>query len=273
MERRGQDGPLWFHRCGAGAVGQCKRVPAPAALARAALRQVVDFALPPRCPGCAQIVQEEHSFCLACWSELVFLGAPCCRRCGLPFEHDGEGEAECGACLAAPPRFDSMLAAVAYGEIPRKVALKLKYGGRPGVAETMARLMARHLPEGGDAVLAPVPLHRWRIWKRGYNQAGLIASALAKRSGAEVVLDLLERTRPTPPLKNMGPRERALAVRGAFRIADKRKAEVEGRTVLLVDDVFTSGATANACAAVLKRAGAGEVRLLCWARVVRGGEL
>lgn len=247
---------------------------APATVARSALRRVVDFALPPRCPGCGLIVQEEHSFCLECWSQLVFLGEPCCARCGLPFEHDGGGsDAECGACLAEPPRFDSARAAVAYGEIPRKVALKLKYGGRPGVAETMARLMARHLQDGGGgALLAPVPLHRWRIWKRGYNQAALIASALSRRSGAPLALDLLERTRATPYLRGMGPRERAATVRGAFRVPARRREALGGRDVILVDDVFTSGATAGACASVLKRAGAKQVSLLSWARVVRGGD-
>ena len=244
-----------------------------AAALRASARRVVDFALPPRCPGCGAITQDKHSFCLTCWSELVFLGEPCCVCCGLPFEHDGGGPAECGACLADPPRFDRVRAAVAYGDVPRKVALRLKYGGRPGVAETMARLMARHLPPvPGETILAPVPLHRWRIWKRGYNQAGLIASALARRSGATQLLDLVERTRATPPLKGMGPRERERAVRGAFRVDPAKRAAIAGRAVTLVDDVFTSGATANACARALKRAGAAEVHLLCWARVVRGGD-
>lgn len=247
-------------------------VNAPAAIARATIRRVIDFALPPRCPGCGAIVQEEHSFCLDCWSQLVFLGEPCCTRCGLPFEHDGGGEAECGACLADPPRYDRVRAAVAYGEIPRKVALKLKYGGRPGVAETMARLIERHLGRGEGVLLAPVPLHRWRIWKRGYNQAGLIATALARRSGTPAMLDLLRRTRATPYLRGMGPRERAEAVRGAFRVAPGRRAAVDGRMIVLVDDVFTSGATANACARALKRSGAARVELLCWARVVRGGD-
>jgi ComF family protein len=243
-------------------------------LSRAAFRTVVDFALPPRCPGCGLIVAEEHSFCLDCWSQLVFLGEPCCARCGLPFEHDGGGaEAQCGGCLAEPPRFDSARAAVAYGEIPRKVALKLKYGGRPGVAETMARLMARHLPDGAaGALLAPVPLHRWRIWKRGYNQAALIAAALSRRSGAPLALDLLERTKATPYLRGMGPRERAATVRGAFRVPARRRPQIEGRDVVLIDDVFTSGATAGACAAALKRSGARRVSLLSWARVVRGGD-
>ena len=242
------------------------------ALPRAALRPLLDFALPPRCPGCGAITAEPHRFCLACWSQLVFLGEPCCAVCALPFEHAGEAGAVCAGCLAHPPAFARMRAAVAYGEIPRKVALKLKYGGRPGVAETMARFIERHLAfAAGEALLAPVPLHRWRIWKRGYNQAALIAAALARRAGIEPRLDLLERVKATPPLKAMNPQQRRDAVRGAFRIAAKHKERVRGRDVILVDDVYTSGATVDACARVLKRAGAARVEVLCWARVVREG--
>ena len=237
----------------------------------AALRPVLDFALPPRCPGCGAITEEVHRFCLACWSQLAFLGEPCCAVCALPFDYAPAGVFLCGACLADPPAFDRLRAAVAYGDIPRKVALKLKYGGRPGVAETMARFVQRHMPATEDAILAPVPLHRWRIWKRGYNQAALIASALARRSGLEPRLDLLERVKATPPLRRMGPKERRETVRGAFRVAPRHKPNVRGRTVILVDDVYTSGATADACARTLKRAGAARVELLCWARVVRGG--
>ena len=188
------------------------------------------------------------------------------------FGYGEDGDALCGACLAAPPSFDRLRAAVAYGEIPRKVALKLKYGGRPGVAETVARFMQRHLQAAPDALVAPVPLHRWRIWKRGYNQAALIASALARRAGLEPRLDLVERIKATPPLKGMGPKERREAVRGAFRLAARHKPAVKGRSLVLVDDVYTSGATADGCAKVLKRAGAAQVAVLAWARVVRGGD-
>lgn len=243
----------------------------PRALARAVLRPVLDFALPPRCPGCGTITAEPHRFCFGCWSRLVFLGEPCCEACGLPFEHDAGPGALCGGCLAEAPAFDRMRAAVAYGEIPRTVALKLKYGGRPGVAETIARLVMRHVDGAADAILVPVPLHRWRIWKRGYNQAALIAGALARRAGLEARLDLIERVKATPPLRAMNPGERRETVRGAFRIAPRRKDDVRGRNILLVDDIYTSGATSNACAKVLKRAGAARVEVLCWARVVRGG--
>ena len=246
-------------------------------LVRSALRPVLDFALPPRCAGCGAITTEPHRFCFACWSRLVFLGEPCCAVCALPFEFSQGADARCGGCLAGPPAFERMRAAVVYGEIPRTVALKLKYGGRPGVAETMAGLMQRHLPgergEGADApILVPVPLHRWRIWKRGYNQAALIASALSRRSGLAARLDLLERPKATPPLKAMNPKQRRETVRGAFRVAERHRETVRGRAFVLIDDVFTSGATVDACARVLKRTGAARVEVLCWARVVKNGE-
>jgi ComF family protein len=245
-------------------------MPVPAAAAtRFALARMLDFALPPRCPGCGAIVADPHRFCLDCWRSLTLLGEPCCRRCGLPFAFEGEGE--CGRCLAEPPPFDRLRAAVAYGDVSRDVALRLKYSGRPGLAETLAHFMLRHL-DGGDGrdrpLLVPVPLHRWRIWKRGYNQAALIASALARRTALSAELDLLRRTRATPPLKGLGRRERALAVRGAFEVRPEARARLAGRRAILVDDVYTSGATASACARTLRRAGASSVEVLCWARVV-----
>jgi ComF family protein len=175
--------------------------------------------------------------------------------------------------MAYPPEYDRLRAAVAYGEIARKVALKLKYSGRPAVAETLAFFMQRHLGgEEAGALLVPVPLHRWRIWKRGYNQAALIASALARRTGRRAELDLLKRVKATPVLRGLGKRERALAVRGAFAVPQTARPVLAGTTIVLVDDVYTSGATANACARVLRKAGAGQVNILCWARVIAASE-
>jgi ComF family protein len=236
---------------------------------RTALREVVAFALPPRCPGCGTVVGEDHSFCLDCWRSLDFLGGPACAQCGEPIELAYHEDARCGACLADPPPFDRARAAVAYAPIARALALKLKYGRRPGIALTMARPMLRV----GDAMLegalvAPVPLHRWRIWSRGYNQAALIARALTRDRG-ELALDLVDRPKRTPPLRGLGRLARERAVAGAFRLNPAWKDKVKGRRVVLVDDVFTTGATAKGCARILKRAGAKEVNLLCWARVVR----
>lgn len=241
------------------------------AAARGIVREVVDFALPPRCPGCGAVTDEAHRFCLTCWQALIFLGDPSCARCGLPFEYDSGEGVECGGCIAEPPAFDRLRAAVAYGEIARTVALKLKYSGRPGVAETLGHFMQRHLvDEDPDAMLVPVPLHRWRIWKRGYNQSALVATALSRRTGLRAELDLIRRVKATPPLKGLGRRERAITVRGAFRISPRAKARLEGRKIILIDDVYTTGATANACARILKRSGASAVNILCWARVVKG---
>lgn len=172
----------------------------------------------------------------------------------------------CAECMADPPPHDGVRAAVAYGDVAREVALKLKYSGRLACAQTMAHAMARLMPEAD--LLVPVPLHRWRIWSRGFNQAALIAAALARASGVPVDAELLRRVKATPVLRGLGPRGRTKAVAGAFGLARGAKERLAGKTVVLVDDVHTSGATAAACARTLKRSGADKVILLCWARVL-----
>lgn len=225
------------------------------------------LALPPRCGGCGVVVGRPHAFCPDCWRSLRFLGAPCCAFCGVPFAFDrGEG-ARCAGCLAAPPRHAGIYAAVAYGDVSRDMALRLKHGRRIGLAETMARLMVRRMPPDAD-LLVPVPLHRWRIWSRGFNQSLLIAEALAKHAGIPVERAALLRPRATPMLRGLGRRERARAVAGVFAVAANRRAALRGRHVVLVDDVHTSGATTDACTRVLLRAGAARVSILVWARVL-----
>ena len=130
----------------------------------------------------------------------------------------------------------------------------------------MAGYITRHLPET-PALLISVPLHRWRIWRRCHNQAALIAGALAEASPAcSLDLSALERVKAAPSLKGLSRGQRARAMQGAFRAPDK--ARVAGRSVVLADNVYTSGATAGACALVLRRAGAARVDILCWARVL-----
>ncbi|UAK26353.1 hypothetical protein K8P63_09840 [Sphingomonas nostoxanthinifaciens] len=123
-----------------------------------------------------------------------------------------------------------------------------------------------------DTLVAPVPLHRRRLWSRGYNQAALIARALVREGGGEIAPDLLRRTRATPPLRGLGRSARARTVSGAFALDPAWRARVKGRRVVLVDDVYTTGATVKACARVLRRAGAAHVAILCWARVMRDEE-
>jgi len=238
-------------------------------LLRSAVRWALDFALPPRCAGCGAIVGEVHSFCLDCWKTIEFLGNSGCETCGTPLQ--ATEQKTCGACLARPPRIARTRAAVAYDELSRSLAIRLKYGRKVAIARTMARYMAPLVGEGGDRVLVPVPLHRSRIWRRGFNQSALIASELARRLGIAADPVVLRRIRRTPPLKGLSPLQRRKTVAGAFRVRDKQK--IAGKTIILIDDVLTTGSTAEACAWTLKRAGAARVELVSWARVVRPTQL
>lgn len=234
---------------------------------RAFLRSAFALALPPRCAGCGAIADDDHLFCATCWGSLRFLGPPWCAACHLPFDQDQGTGARCATCLAQPPKHAGVHAAVAYGPIARSLALRLKYGGRAALAQTAARHMLRHLPPDTD-LLIPVPLHRWRIWRRGYNQAGLIAAALSAQSGISAAGGVLIRTRHTPALQNMNGAARRRAVKGAFAVAAQHRPAIVGRHVVLVDDVYTSGATTDACIDTLRRSGAETVSVLCWARVI-----
>lgn len=228
-------------------------------------RLALDFALPPRCASCGAITAEVDLFCGECWPQIHFLSGGC-QRCGQPLEAT---EADtCGACHADSGALDRIRAAVEYGDAARSIAIRLKYGRKTGLARTMAAYMRRPLAElSPEALLVPVPLHRLRLWQRGFNQAGLIAAELAKRAGNPTDMMLLQRVKRTPKLKGMSPAERRRAVSGAFALREGQK--VKGRSIILVDDVYTTGSTAEACARLLKRKGASRVELLAWARVVR----
>lgn len=233
-------------------------------------RSLLDFALPARCAGCGDVSEEVGAFCPGCWGKLEWLGNSGCQRCGLPLTGT---EAEiCARCLAAPPKLDRIRAAVAYDDIPRSVALRLKYGRKVALARTMARYMAPLRGDWDDDVLlVPVPLHRWRLWGRGFNQSALVARELARTWRLGVAYQALKRVKQTRPLKGLNHRQRRNAVAGAFNAVEA--GGFKGRTIVLIDDVLTSGSTAEACARALRKVGASRVELICWARVVRPSQL
>ena len=232
-------------------------------------RWVLDFALPPRCAACGTIVADVHSFCPDCWTQIQFLGETGCTVCGLPLQ--ATEATTCGACLARPPRIARTRAAVTYDDLSRGLAIRLKYGRKVAIARTMARYMAPLVQSSADPLLVPVPLHRTRLWQRGFNQSALVARELSRRLKLPANPLALRRLRRTPPLKGMSALQRRKTVAGAFEVSDK--AAVAGRTIILIDDVLTTGSTAEACARTLQRAGAARVELITWARVVRPSQL
>ncbi len=229
----------------------------------------LDLLLPPRCPACREIVDNAGRFCLKCWTGLTFLTDPVCAGCGAPFEIDHGPGARCGACLETPPRFAAARAALAYDGSARTVLLGFKHGDRQHLVDIMAPQLVRAGRDwfGPDTILVPVPLHRWRLWKRGFNQAALLARAVSRRTGTPLVVDALARVKPTRSSQGMGRRARANNVRGAFRVA--QPAAIKAKEIILIDDVLTTGATVEACTRMLLRGGATRVRVLTWARVVR----
>ncbi|WP_423142420.1 double zinc ribbon domain-containing protein [Parablastomonas sp. CN1-191] len=239
----------------------------------AGLAPLIDFVFPPRCPLCGADLAEHGSLCAACWATLAIPGTPCCKTCQRPFPDSQEEGLICAPCLADPPRHAGIAAGTLYNAPSRQLVLSFKHGRKLALAALMARLIAARIPSTGaepgpDWTLVPVPLHRWRLWKRGYNQAALLAQELARTTGAALVVDGLKRTRPTPSLGGLGKTARSRALRGAIALDPRRRDRIAGRRVLLVDDVLTSGATSDACVAALLRGGASAVTVACFARVL-----
>jgi len=238
-----------------------------AALARAML----DFLLPPHCAGCDALVGAPAQLCAACFQQMAFIGEPLCRRCGLPFSSNDEAGPSrlCARCAANPPAWRQARAAMLYDDAARRLILPLKHADR---AETEP-VLALHMQRAGAALLAradllvPVPLHRWRLLQRRYNQAALLAHAVGRRAQRPVVADALRRVRPTAPLGGLSAVQRRQMLSGAIEVRHSRRALLRGKRVLLIDDVLTSGATANACAQALLDAGAMSIDVLVASRV------
>ncbi len=213
------------------------------------IQPVVDLVYPPRCPACGIAIANQQGLCAECWGTL-----------DIP-----SGEADEGAAVP-------VFAATYYNDTSRKLVLAYKHGGRIALSQLLARMIAARLPDAGDCgalppLLVPVPLHRWRLWHRGFNQAALLASELAQMGKGEALVDGLIRCKRTPSLGGLGREARDRALAGAIIMNPAKAAILAGRHVVLIDDVLTSGATSRSCLAALRQGKVASMAVACFARV------
>src|ERR1700720_3840650 len=231
---------------------------------RTTLGVALDTALPPLCASCRTPLGDLGGLCAACWSRVSFIAPPYCERLGIPFTYDpGPGVLSMEA-IADPPAYGRARAAVRFDDVARDLVHRLKYGDRLDLAAIMGRWMGRagrELTEGADAGV-PVPLHWRRLWGRRFNQAAMLAQAVAATRDLPVLHGALRRVRATPQQVGLTRAERAVNVQGAFDVTADGKATIHGKRLVLVDDVLTSGATIDTCARALLRAGARNVDVL-----------
>jgi ComF family protein len=236
---------------------------------------LLDLVYPPGCAACRAPLVSRDGLCPQCFASLKQISAPLCPVLGIPFETDPGPGALSAEALADPPPFDRARAAVAYSEIAGTLVSRLKYGDRPELARFCAGLMAVAGRDFWDAgpVLVPVPLHVSRLRFRRYNQSMLLALELGRLTGCVVDPHLVRRQKKTRQQVGLSGDGRLRNVQGAFSVHPLFIERLQDRSLVLVDDVYTTGATVKAVTRVLKRAGAEEVNVLTFARVVIGEDL
>ena len=239
---------------------------------KSGVRKLGDLFMPPVCLACDRRVDEQGVVCPRCWSQIRFVEKPYCAVMGTPFSYDlGEGALSAQA-IANPPPFDKARSVILYDEVARRLVQGLKFSDRLELAPWMARWMVR-ASDGillDKAIVVPVPLHRWRLFGRRFNQSAELARHICLQQNLRYAPELLKRIRATTQQVGLGRRERDKNVRGAFRVPKDRVIDVKGRHIVLIDDVFTTGATLEACARALRRRGAAQIDCLTFARVANG---
>ncbi len=230
----------------------------------------IDLILPPRCPVTGDIVGVQGMVSPKAWSKLNLIAEPLCAHCGMPLDFEVVGNEKCVSCLNNPPIFNSARSAFKYGDISRELILGFKHGDKTHFVSSFIPF----LKQAGKAMLeradylVPVPLHQLRFISRRYNQAALISRALSKSTNIKHLPLALMRTRPTPSQGHLSNYERAKNVKKAFDVNHRYKSILQGKSVILVDDVYTTGATVKECSKTLFKSGVKEVNVLTVARVV-----
>ena len=233
------------------------------------VRQSLDLLFPPQCGLCREIIADNGEICGDCWQKLNFISDPLCNQCGYPHEFDMGAEAQCAACMANPPEFHGHRSALYYDEHSKRLVTDLKYYDKPIMVRRLAQWMSQSAPDWlmkENVLLIPIPLHRYRLWKRKYNQSALLAKEIARQYKLEVALEGVIRIRNSPPQASLPRTKRLGNLKNTFMLHPK--LEAKNRTIILVDDVMTTGATINACAKLLKKAGASRILCITLARTV-----
>ncbi len=238
-------------------------------LGSAVAGRVADFLLPPVCLGCHKPLGAHDALCASCWRSIDFIRAPLCDRLGIPMPFDTGGNIVSAAALADPPSYDRARAAAHFTGVVRDLVHKVKYADQ----HDSRRLIGRWLSSAGNELLAdadllvPVPLHRWRLFTRRFNQAALLANELARLRGLPCDPQALVRVKRTPQQVGLTRDQRQHNMSSAFKVPDAARKLIDGQNIVLIDDVITTGATVDACARALNAAGAARVDVLAVAIV------
>jgi len=235
------------------------------------MQTVLRLIYPSQCLTCAEMVEDDFALCPGCWSKTGFIQGLSCCKCGVPLPGEGSaGEVQCDDCLRIARPWSRGYAALEYRDTARRLVLGLKHGDRTDLAKPAARWMVGKLPDLPlETLVVPVPLHWLRFLKRRYNQAALLAKQVAAQKGLVYVPDALLRPKATKPLDGVSRDNRFAAMEQAIVPHPKRGAVLKGKSVLMVDDVMTSGATLAAATEACTRAGADHIDVLALARVVK----
>jgi len=235
------------------------------------LLQIIDMVLPPRCVITGQAVDIQGMISPEAWKDLGFISDPFCVSCGMPLEFEVEKNSACVSCISEPPAFDTARSALIYNDVSKSIILRFKHADQIHIVHSFTPWLKRAGEEmlAGADILVPVPLHRYRLLRRRYNQAALITRALSTSTGITCLPDAMLRKRATPSQGHLRYGERQKNVHNAFAVNTKHALKLAGKTIVLVDDVYTTGATVKECAKTLLRAGVAKVHVLTLARVVR----
>ncbi|MEM7650656.1 MAG: ComF family protein [Pseudomonadota bacterium] len=233
----------------------------------------IDTVLPPRCVITGEMVDKQGMIAPEAWAQLEFIADPKCAQCGFPFEFEVEKGSLCASCIDRPPPFKTVRSALKYNDASRDLVLGFKHADKlhsvlafiPWLEKAGADML-----EDAD-FLVPVPLHRWRLLGRRYNQSAIIGQELSKSTKIPMIVDAIKRIRATPSQGYLKAAERHKNVKHAFAMNSKRQEIMKGKTVVIIDDVFTTGATVKECTKTLLKAGVKEVHILTLTRTIREG--